>query len=357
MSKSNNKLSYSRMYKYLHCRYEYKLHYLDGLRRRGKVAIPLEFGTLGHAGMEAAFLYKAKHQTAPVSEIVNAGRQGVEAKVKENFDKGCAETKEQVQDLWEDVESQVIGALEWIDLDRWEVVKHPDTGEPLVEIHLETEVGGGWDCLQAYVDLVLRNKANGNVFVVDHKFRKAFQDYDKEETAVQFTIYQKLLETLGLDFSGVITFQIKSKPPSVPKTTKAGGISRAKVACSWESYKGFVLAMGLDPADYAEMEYKLANVEFFRLTYSHRSIEEIEGTWENVRNIAAEMKFLESGHLGPIRNLKPGPMGCASCSMKELCLAELRGEDADYIRKSRYRHYDDEDTVFRPEDVILLEDE
>jgi len=38
-----------------------------------------------------------------------------------------------------------------------------------------------------------------------------------------------------------------------------------------------------------------------------------------------------------IRSLVNGPMGCATCEFKDLCIAELRGQDADYVRKSQFK--------------------
>ena len=89
----------------------------------------------------------------------------------------------------------------------------------------------------------------------------------------------------------------------------------------------------LDPADYAEMEGKLADVEWFRETYELRAPDTVRAIWDEVV-VPAAWGVRRSSKGGSRRSMFP--WNCRGCQFRELCQAELRGYDADDVRQRQY---------------------
>ena len=330
-------LSYSQLRMYRECRYKWHKHYAEGLRLRGRELMRLHIGTLIHKGLEAAFLEHAKDPqpdfaTNIVSDAILARHEEYLKKI------GGSEaiTPEFAEELTEVLHRAVRvtwRALEWLDLSKWEVV-FDSVGAPLVEMEL-TMPQNYWERFIGYVDVVLRERSTGNVYLIDAKCRDKFQTFENEETNEQFPIYQKLLARKDIALSGVITWQIKTREPVVPELTKKGTLSRKKITTDWATYLQAIEACKHDPADYAGVKEWADKVEFQRFSRNYRSDVEVENIWYGIYAIAKEMR---SESLPIYRNLRPGFGGCHDCTMRELCLTELRGGDVEWIKKNRYRH-------------------
>jgi len=348
-------LSYSRMRKYRDCRKAYKFHYVELIRKRGLVAPQLRLGSLVHGGMEGVL--RSYHANGPLTEIDKAITIGIDLalanELKQFGDNVPEEIEKEVNEQAELAEEIVDRAVRFLELGRWEVVEHPETGKPLIEHMLTMPFKVlSWTHLLGYVDAVLRDKSTGCIYIMDHKCRKTFQSAESEETAEQFAFYQKLLAHVGLPLSGMLTFQIKNAVPVYPKMLKGKhALSKSRISTDWPTYLDAIEAAGLNPQDYQGVKEWASKKEFFRLTKNFRSTKEVENIWEEVLLCAWEMADpLTSMY----RNLRPGHFGCENCDFRALCLGELRDEDTDWIRRMQYRHKDAPNTAPNPTDFELL---
>ena len=338
MTSPPDNLSYSQMRTFKECRYKWHKHYVEGLRFRGREMPRLLIGSLIHKGLEAAFLLHAKVEPADPGAVERA----IFAYHDEYIEKHAPLAQDYIDELEELAEKAVritIRALDWLDLSLWEVVILED-GTPLVEKLLEMPQNY-WAHFIGYLDVVLREKSTGNVYLIDVKCRDKFQTFENEETNEQFPIYQKLLQRLGVVLSGVMTWQIKTREPLMPELTKKGTLSRKKMTTDWPTYLQAIEACGFDPADYDGVREWAEKVQFQGFSRNYRSEVEVENIWMGIYAVAKEMKRVD---LPIYRNLRPGFAGCHDCSMREICLTELRGGDVDWIKKTRYRHRSEPNT-------------
>ena len=224
-------------------------------------------------------------------------------------------------------------ALAEFDPTRWEVLTVVDGGQerPALELHFLIPCAGS-EGLHGYVDAILRDRETGHAWCVDYKFRSQLQADDEEAFNIQNAIYMRACRRMGLDVVGTLTWQHLNVPASDPQLTK-GGVSRARIRTTWERYRRFVQDHGLDPADYAEMEEKLADVEWFRETREYRSDDTVREIWDQIV-VPAAWGVRRSSKGGNRRAMFP--WNCRGCQFRELCQAELRGYDADFVRQSQY---------------------
>lgn len=343
-------ISYSRIQKYRDCRYAYDLYYRQGLRPRVQSRAP-QLGTMVHAGLEHAI--KGAYRGAP--DYIACATEGVLASFSESVAAGGQLGASDLEQL-EEIKTTALGlatrAVEYLQLDQWETLCLPD-GTPLIETEISADIPGVGKFI-AFVDWVARDKRDGNIWLIDHKVRKAFLNEEQEETGTQFAIYLHILRSMGIDVKGSLTFQIKAKLPAVPELTKKGTMSKAKISTDWETYRNALLAARLNVYDYLDMQEKLADVEFFRLTKMFRGEHEIETVWSEAVATAHEMARTD---LAMTRNLRSS-FSCAQCSYRDYCLTELRGGDTNFLRQVRYRHKDEPaQPVFDLGSIVLVDDE
>ena len=362
---TNDKLSYSQLRMYRECRYKWYQYYERGLRLRGHDIARLHIGTLIHKGLELAFTLKwvnqivrdipgEEHVTYSEESMARTITEAIEQENDKYLDKLGGEITDEYraenEEILERAIRVTIRAIEWLDLSKWEVVSVD--GAPLVETKLS--MGHNyWKAFVGKLDVVLRQKSTGNVYLVDAKCRDKFQTYENEETNEQFPIYQRLLNKLGVELSGVKTWQIKTREPVLPELTKKGELSRKKCTTDWETYCQAIDACGFNRNDYLGVQEWASKVEFQRFSDNYRSDIEVENIWQGIYATAKEMR---SESLPIYRNLRPGFAGCHDCVIRERCLTDLRGGDVDWIEKNRYRHVT-EPNVALPlvQDIILHE--
>ena len=111
-------------------------------------------------------------------------------------------------------------------------------------------------------------------------------------------------------------------------------MSRALIKTDWETCKAALLEAGLSPDDYLDMAEKLSTVEFFRPAKEYRTLDTVRRVWKEVveptaREIRRSTKIV-------VGNL--GHRICNGCAYRQLCLAELGGEDAEYSGRATTGH-------------------
>ena len=183
-----------------------------------------------------------------------------------------------------------------------------------------------------YLDWVV--ESDGGTWMTDLKVRKAFDDDGALGYDYQLAGYQHAAGDAFGRIAGVAHYQTKSKPTTPPSITKRGALSRAKSqSCDWPTYLRVIKELRLDPADYADMEHTLPKFE--RWTWTRRSRVELKNTWEGIEILAE--RLVEAHHDTRPQPRVLDPLKCKPCGMRHLCMAELKGHDADHIRAPLYQ--------------------
>lgn len=324
-------VSCTQLQAYLSCPRRWSYSYVEGLRPRTERPY-LTVGRLIHSGFEAAMRLRADG-CEDVEAMVNAGLLAIKEETEECALEFDDQRVEVLSDAAREACEVFCEALPEFDPTRWDVMRV--AGVPALELHFWAPCphNGG---LHGYVDAVLRERATGQVWCVDYKFRSRLASEDDERFSLQRAVYARACRDLGVPVTGTLTWQRLRRCEAAPRLLRDGTMSRAKVQCTWPRYREALIAAGLDPADYEEMEDKLAGVEMSREVREVRSDEMLERVWgQVVTPTAMEIRRRrEWMPLGVPMQCVPAldPMRCRLCAYAELCQAELRGYDADFVR-------------------------
>lgn len=340
-------VSCTQLQAYLSCPRRWSYAYVEGLRPRTERPY-LTAGRLIHRGFEAAMRLRAEG-CEDVKVMVNAGLLAVKEEAEGYALEFDGQEVEVLSDAAREACEVFCEALPEFDPTRWDVMRVG--GVPALELHFWTpcpHTGG----LHGYVDAVLRERATGQVWCVDYKFRSRLASEDDERFSLQRAVYARACRDLGVPVTGTLTWQRLRRAEAVPRLLRDGTMSRAKVMCTWPRYREALIEAGLDPEDYAEMEGKLAGVEMSREIREVRSDEMLERVWAQVVvPTANDVHYHRLLHgRGESRACVPAldPMRCRLCPYAELCQAELRGYDADFVRAEGFTRAEWADS--RPEE-------
>lgn len=336
-------VSASQIQCWMACGKRWEYSYLEGLAPRMERPY-LTMGKLCHLGFQRAMerLWEAQRAgmfdpayPIGVDDLIDVGERAMNeefARYLDGIDYLPEEAPEFEQLRWDSL-FVFEQALREFDPLRWEVLTVNDGGQerPALELHFKVPCPGSKG-LHGYIDAILRDRESGQVWCTDYKFRSQLQDDEEESFSLQNAVYMHACRRMGIEVTGTQTWQHLNKPAADPALTK-GGVSRARIRTTWDHYRRFVEEQGLDPADYAEMEEKLADVEWFRATLEYRNADTVRRIWDEVV-VPASWGIRRAARGGNRRALFP--WNCRGCQFRELCQAELRDYDADYIRKASF---------------------
>ena len=189
-------------------------------------------------------------------------------------------------------------------------------------------------------DFVAEEIDTGLKWLFDHKFRNNFRQPDAELLNLQMTHYSYMLKmTKGIEVIGSKQFQIKPIVPKTPEVTKAGEVSRRPIISDWETYSAAVIANGQDINQYLDVKEKLADKKFYDMDSATaiRSWEEVESVF--LGEIVPVVKEIINAHkTNGADSYRCWDFGsCNFCHFKPYCIADLKGEDLEYLRKTQYR--------------------
>lgn len=302
MSTATERLSYSRFSKYISCRRAYRYQYIEKLYPIGGTIsvekwMDRQRGTVVHAIMEALLLGRTAEQGAEAGfEECVRGKYGRE---DASLDKQQA-LRDYLPELLE------IGKRtgEFMRVEEWEPLMLK--GKPIIEAEVSLPIQG-WKDFYGKIDFAAVHKPSGLRFVLDFKTTTRFDDVRKEDYRLQMILYSKMLRENGVEVAGSGIFQIKPElPKRAPRKLRIDEGAFDQVRESEDGKFRFL------PSIYGE-------------TYQ-------DNVWREFERAAIEMsKFTEASDL-----VNLNPFQCDFCDLRKLCQAELRGEDADYIRDTCY---------------------
>lgn len=344
-------VSVSQLQTYMSCPKKWEYNYIEGLKPRVDRAY-LTIGKLCHKGMQVAMQSAWKDQQSGLCKdyyTTNMWRDwmqdGLEAIEKEatkyiEFTPLLTEEIPDINQIMIDALSIFEQAFEEFEPWKYEIVTVGD--RPALELHFVVPCDNTAG-LHGYIDAILKDKETGYIWCVDYKFRKSLSPDEDEAFNIQNAVYDNACGYLGILITGTMTWQHINTPASEPTLLKNGKISTAKIKTTWNKYKEFCIANGQDPNDYTDMIEKLSGIEFFRATYEYRNSATITKMWEDVIVPVAELVSLSRNpvfHNEVKFRRSLYPWNCKMCQYKDLCQAELRSHDADFIRKTQFTYHE-----------------
>lgn len=329
---------------YLNCGYRWDLSYRRGIQG-ALVREAMDLGSATHHGVKQAVTQYAlgKKWTPKVARLATkyGANSWVESEKQARGKFLTEEMTEQLHALRDEGATIAEEALDHFGLHEWEIAMWK--GKPLLEVELIVPLKP-WKGFRTIPDLCARPRKEGRrapFWLIDWKARAQFESDDAEEINLQFATMQYVIERVipEISIDGSILWQVKSKAPTWPKLNKPAKdgtpvMSRALIATTWEVYKKALIEAGCKPEDYEEeMRPKLETIEWYRSIKQHRTSEECKAVWREIVVPAARRMATDPQ---VIRRWVHQPFGCKGCWARSFCMAELRGEDTEFLLQTDY---------------------
>jgi len=192
---------------------------------------------------------------------------------------------------------------------KYELVMQPGHPELMfLEQEIELPIPHTGYIMRGIVDALLRDKDDGSIAVVDWKIRSKFQSHDYEAMIPQLAIYQYMVRKVyGINTHLGIVFNVKSVPPKSPQYNKNGTPNKNYLKYEWT-----------------------------RPVMLYRSPENQGRMWENLEDQVRVIDDLRTRvELGGRLPMMLG-WQCGHCEFRNLCHAEVYGQDKQYIMDTMY---------------------
>jgi len=310
-------LSQSKLKTFRRCPKQYEYKYIQGLEPIRK-SIPLALGSWIHSMLETH--YKGEDWLETYAELTH------------KFNGFLSEEKEHYGDL-PGISARLMNGY----MDFWE---EEDKNLEIISVEEEFEVPiPGNLNFKFKPDMIVRDKRDNIVSVWDHKSNKVLPDTEWRNTDIQSTLYLWALNKLGIEVDQFIFNYIRTKPPTVPRMTKAGRMSRVKIETDYLTLKNFIEENDLVTDE--NLKIWLANLKSSSNFYKRISISKpklvTDTMIDELYSTATVINFMDSkDDLSYYRVLNKA---CDwDCSFQDLCNAELMGSpQASQIRKIKYQ--------------------
>lgn len=182
------------------------------------------------------------------------------------------------------------------------------------------------------LDALVQDRKKRN-WLFERKTPKKFPEEDVRMADLQTLLYVWGLEQSKIKVEGILWDYVRSKPPTQPEVLKRGGLSIAQnMDTDYDTYMGAIKKNKLNPKDYREKLKSLEGSEekFFRRVY-------MTAPPDLVKILVNDMiKTSEEIQQNPTCRIRSLSFDCKQCMFHNLCQAELRGLDTDFILKSQY---------------------
>lgn len=189
-----------------------------------------------------------------------------------------------------------------------------------------------------FIDKIARDKQKRR-WIIDHKFLKSIPTADDQFSELQLLLY---FWALGMQdpkgkLDGVCWDYARAKAPTEPDVLKSGELSKRKnLDCDPYTYLKVIRRERLDAKQYVDMLEMLAGKEdtFFERVFLPKPstdmiIEVVNDFLQTTAEIQAKR---DDGRCA--RSMSS--FNCNTCEFRQLCEAEVRGLDSDYIMKAEY---------------------
>lgn len=320
-------VSHSRLKIWRRCHKRHDYRYNQRLQKKTKAA-PLLRGSILHEMLDArANNTMAKHKKSPYS---------VSRKYEKKYRSLFREQQEEYGETFIEDIDRVFAGYERA------YAKDPLTYE-YSEVKEKIELVD--DIELVYVIDKIATDSKDRRWLIDHKTHKIIPDEEARFSDLQLVLYywawneQHPKEQLD----GVMWDYLRTKPPAIPEVLKNGSLTqRQDIYTDHYTYAAEIARLKLDPRAYKDILTKLqarGSSNFFqRIKLPGPSEEMIESIIEDARESSVEIR--EYGEEAKSRNMTKD---CRwDCDFYRLCHAEVRGLDADFVRKADYEERTDD---------------
>lgn len=303
-------VSQSKIKTWRHCRKAYDYKYIQGLTKKHK-PMPFLRGTIVHDMLEAH--YKGE-KPWPVYN-----------KHMEENEKLLRIHAEDYGPLPEHLKNLMKGYFKFY--------KKEDLKPIAVEGKFQTKLAKGL-YLNGIRDMI--GESQGLRWMVEHKCHNMIPNnsvvpFNNIQSALYVWAYNKENDK---PLDGIMWNYLLGKPLPVPKVLKDGSMSKRKINTTWPIYRAAIKEARLNTKDYLDVKAELAGNEeqVYQRTLVPTNKPLMESVVEDVITTSREMEKL--GGKDTTRNLG---RDCDWCEFKNLCLAQLKGLDDNFILKSDFK--------------------
>lgn len=336
-TKLDGLMSISQIGTYLRCPKSWEYSYIHKLTRRVEKTY-FTIGKLCHCGMQGAWMgHWLKKNT---NECVEEGYKYMESYYNEYLENNILleEEVDILNNVYEDSKKIFKMAFLGFKPEEYEVYEI-DNNTPAIELHFKLPISKTRG-FHGYMDLIVRHKETGYIWVVDYKFKSSLSQDEDEKYNLQNSVYSTACDYLGIPCLGSMTYQHLNISPSIPNKNKNGTFSRSKIRTTWEVYKQTLIDSGQDPLEYeSEMVEKLSDIEWSRKTFEYRSGDMLNRIWNIIiEPMAKKLTNLKKSKAkdGIKSMICMYPMNCKNCQFSDLCQGQIRGYDVDSIITMEY---------------------
>lgn len=246
------------------------------------------------------------------------------------------EEREYYGDLPNDC-ARIMRSYEWhYEMDPWKVLETEGT--------LEAELPDG-TILRGRYDALIENQFG--IWLVDHKSHRRLPDTTFRLLDAQSADYLWLAAKNKLKIQGFIWNYLVTKPPTVPKMTLQGRLSKVKIDTDYPTYIAEVKRLKREEGlkitqEYIETANKLKSYQyrvgqpqlssFFQRVVLEKSPEMVKRVVQEAYRTSKRMHNYDFT-LPAERSVD---RSCSWCSYKDLCTLELMGGNTKLLRKQQF---------------------
>ena len=322
--KKQLRISQSKIKDWRQCRFRYHLKHDLQLRPKVKRR-PLQFGSIMHAMLQAHADGDDAFDVLNDIDIANARL----------FD----EEKELYGDIIEDIRYIFTDYLNyWKGKDFIYIRHNGRNAEHVFEIEVESGI-----IFTGKVDAMARLKDKRKLrWLIEHKTFNREPTEDHRWKSIQSGVYIRAVDMLGWEhLDGTCWNYVRSKPPSWPKMTQGGQMSRAKIVTLPSVLKDFLAEHKLKAQNYKEMIALVDEQqdEYYRRVFTPISKAVVDDIYKDFIHSAHEIAD-HNPRDKPVRTIA---LHCDWCDYEPICRAELQGLDVDFVKEHEFYVGEEED--------------
>lgn len=319
------RISFSKAKTWRRCHKQFDYKYNQRLERKRKAA-PLLRGSILHEMLDARAKMLMKQKTVTPTSVLK--------RYEKEFRQLFLEERDQYGDFISDIQRAFDTYCRSYPDDSFEYLG--------VEEELILDLAPGIQFI-GYIDKRIRDKKRKLKYVVDHKTHRNIPDEEARFADLQmvFYVWGHNKKNPKDQVDGIVWDYIRTKPPTIPEQLKSGELSqRANIDTDVYTYKAEIDRLKLDPKPYMEFLKKLGErrnsfVERVFLPSPPKimidtAVSDLVSTAEQIRDFGSKLKDRNSSK------------DCSWCTFYNLCQAEMRGLDSDFIRKADFTVREDE---------------
>lgn len=249
------------------------------------------------------------------------------------------EEKEELGDLPRECARLMRGYLwHYQESDPWTVLE--------TEMTLETEFPDG-SIYRGRIDMLVENQFG--LWIVDHKTHKTLPNLDFRLLDAASALYIWAAIRNKIPVQGFIWNYLRTKPPSIPKLTKQGRLSRRKIETDYPTFLNALKRYELDPKPHRDTLRYLKNQQyqdgmvqtspFFRRSIIEKSDELLKRVAREGHHTQKRMNEYAWEKVDYIERV-PDRSCTFSCSYTEICTLSLfSGEDSPGVQNLMRQRY------------------